>query len=50
MQHIHDIHFATSRLASVLDDLAVRGISEFDPTYEELDREFAELRLQLGNA
>jgi hypothetical protein len=50
MQLIHDIHFATSRLASVLDDLAARGISEFDPTYEELDREFAELRCQLGNA
>jgi hypothetical protein len=50
MQHINAIQFATSRLASALDDLAARGIPEFDPTYEELDREFAELRLQLGNA
>jgi hypothetical protein len=50
MQHIHDTHFATSRLANVLDEMAAGGIPEFDPAYEELDREFAELRLQLGNA
>jgi hypothetical protein len=50
MQHIHDTQFAVYRLASQLDELSAGCDPEFDATYEELDWEFAELRLQLGNA
>ena len=50
MQHIHDIHAAAYHLANQLEDLAAGCDPEFDAIYEELDREFAELRLHFGSA
>jgi signal transduction histidine kinase len=49
MQHIHDSQTAASRLIRLIDDLSVGCDSDFDTAYEDLDREFAELRLHLGN-
>jgi hypothetical protein len=49
MQHRHDIHAAAYHLASLLDELSAGCDDEFDDTYEELEREFAELRLQFVN-
>jgi hypothetical protein len=49
MQHIHDSQTAASRLASLIDDLSAGCDSEFDAAYDDLDREFAELRLHLAN-
>ena len=50
MQHIHDTHAAGYHLVSLLDELSAGCDPEFDAAYEELDREFAELRLQFGSA
>jgi hypothetical protein len=49
MQRIHDAHNAASRLVSLLDELTAGCDSDFDTADEELDREFAEIRLQLEN-
>jgi hypothetical protein len=49
MQHIHNVNSANYRLVSLLDDLSAGCDPEFDAHYEELEREFAEIRLQLGN-
>ena len=49
MQHLHATHFATSRLVSLLDELSAGCDPEFDATYEDLDREFAERRLHFGS-
>jgi hypothetical protein len=37
------------QLASLLDELSAGCDPDFDAAYEELDREFAERRCQLGN-
>jgi hypothetical protein len=49
MQHIYDNHAVTSRLASLLDELSAGCDPEFDAANDDLEREFAELRCQLGN-
>jgi hypothetical protein len=51
MQHIdhHTAQSAVLHLAGILEDLAAGCDHEFDAGYDDLDREFAELRLQLGN-
>lgn len=49
MQTIQTIHAEAYRLASLLSDYAAGCDPEFDAAYEELDREFAELRLHFGN-
>jgi hypothetical protein len=49
MQHSHTVTTSAYRLVSQLDELSAGCDPEFDATYEELDREFAEIRLQLGN-
>jgi hypothetical protein len=49
MQHIHDTHSAPSSLVSLLDELSVGCDAEFDASYDDLEREFAELRMQNGN-
>lgn len=49
MQHHTDFHAVTSRLLYLSDELTSGCDSDFDAAYEALDREFAELRLQLGN-
>jgi hypothetical protein len=36
-------------LASQIDELVTGIDPEFDAAYEDLDREFGEVRLQLGN-
>lgn len=49
MPSIHDIHTATCRLLNAFDELSAGCDPEFDAAYEELEREFAELRLHFGN-
>jgi hypothetical protein len=48
MQNIHDIHTETLRLARFFDDLPAGCDPDFDAAGDDLEREFAELRLQLG--
>lgn len=50
MQHIHDSQTVSSRIASLIDELSAGCDPDFDTAYEELEREFAELRCQLGQA
>jgi hypothetical protein len=49
MQNIQNAPSTISHLASLLDDLSAGCDPDFDAAYEELDREFAEVRLHLGN-
>ncbi len=49
MQNITDHHAITSRFHQLSDELSAGCDSEFDTAYDDLDREFQELRLQLGN-
>jgi hypothetical protein len=49
MQHLQNASPAIYRLPSLLEELSAGCDSEFDFAYEELDREFAEIRLQLSN-
>jgi hypothetical protein len=50
MQHHHDSQSVTSRLVYLLDELSAGCDAEFDAAYDDLEREFAELRCQPGNA
>lgn len=48
--HLHHHHFAsTPDFIRQLDDLAAGCDPDFDLGHDELDREFAELRLTFGN-
>jgi hypothetical protein len=49
MQAITDYHAITSRLHQLSEELSAGCDSDFDVTYDDLDREFQELRVQLGN-
>ena len=51
MQYPHPHHISSSlyHLVSLLDERSAGCDPDFDSGYEELDREFSELRLQLGN-
>jgi hypothetical protein len=49
-QNRHEVESAIFHLASLLDELATGIDPDFDADYEDLDREFAECRLQLSNA
>ncbi len=49
MQTTYDTHAIYSRLFSLSDELSAGCDAEFDTGYDDLDREFAELRMQLGN-
>ena len=52
MQHLHS-HAAQSdiyHLAALLDDLSAGCDPDFDVSTDDLEREFAELRCQLGHA
>ncbi len=49
MQTIHDITAESYRLASLLSEYPAGCDAEFDTEFEELDRQFAELRLHFGN-
>jgi hypothetical protein len=46
---MQDHHFTFCDLASELDAMSTTCDPEFDAVYEDLDREFAHLRLQLGD-
>jgi hypothetical protein len=48
---MHTIQTTSSlfHLASLLDELSAGCDPDFDAGYDDLDREFAEARLQLGN-
>jgi hypothetical protein len=48
--HHTDAQSAVSRRAGTLDDLSAGCDPEFDAAYDDLDREFAEFRCQLGHA
>jgi hypothetical protein len=49
MQTIQNASHTAYHLASLLDELSAGCDPDFDAAYEELDREFAEARVQLGN-
>ena len=49
MQIITDYDAITSRLHQLSDELSAGCDSDFDTVYDDLDREFQELRVQLGN-
>ena len=49
MHTIHDTHAIRSRLLSLTDELSAVCDAEFDVVSDDLEREFAELRMQLGN-
>jgi hypothetical protein len=49
MQNIHDIYSESLRLARLLDDMSAGCDPDFDAAYDDLEREFAELRLQFGD-
>ncbi len=49
MQNYHDIQAQAFHLTSSLNDFPAGCDHEFDAVYEELDREFAELRLHFDN-
>ena len=50
MQSIHDINAELFNLTSRLSEYPAGCDSEFDAVHEELERQFAELRCQLGHA
>ena len=45
MQHITDIHARNSRMIQIIEELSAGCDQEFDAGQEELEREFAELRM-----
>jgi hypothetical protein len=47
---IHATESAVLHLAGLIEDRAARCGGEYDPELDELEREFAELRWQLGHA
>ena len=49
MQTFQITSSAVFHLASQLDELSVGCDPDFDAAYEDLEREFAEARLQLSN-
>jgi hypothetical protein len=49
MQTYHDINAETLRLTNLLSDYPAGCDPEFDADHEELERQFAELRLHFGN-
>jgi hypothetical protein len=50
MQHLHAVQSNLFHLAGVIEDLAAGCDTDFDAAYDDLEREFAEVRCQLGNA
>jgi hypothetical protein len=49
MRTIHNTSPSIVHLVSLLDELSAGCDSEFDAAYDDLEREFAEARLQHGN-
>ena len=49
MPYHTDHHAVTARLLELTEELSAGCDPDFDIDREELEREFAELRLQLGN-
>ena len=49
MRTHHNTPSTLYHLASLLDELSAGCDAEFDAGYDDLEREFAELRLQFGN-
>jgi len=49
MQHITDIHAVNSRMLQIIEELSAGCDSDFDTAYDDLEREFAELRLTFGH-
>jgi hypothetical protein len=50
MQHLHDSQTVNSRILTLIDELSAGCDTEFDAAYDDLEREFAELRCRPGNA
>ena len=48
-QHPTDTHAIFSRLCELADELSAGCDSDFDTAYDDLEREFQELRLALHN-
>jgi hypothetical protein len=49
MQTVHDINAESIRLTSLLGEYSAGCDAEFDTEHEELERQFAEIRLHFGN-
>lgn len=49
MQYVTDFHDVSSRFWHLAEELSADCDSDFDVQREDLEREFAELRLQLAN-
>ena len=47
MQHPTDTHAIFSRLCELADELSAGCDSDFDTAYDDLEREFQELRMAL---
>jgi hypothetical protein len=50
MQTVHDTLTTNARLVHVLDELSAGCDADFDAEYDDLEREFAELRLHLAHS
>lgn len=49
MHNMHDIQSKACRLMNQFEELPDGWDSEYDPAYDDLEREFAELRIHFGN-
>ncbi len=45
MQTIFDTHALNSRVLSIIDELSAGCDHDFDSVYDDIEREFAELRM-----
>jgi hypothetical protein len=45
MQTIYDTHAVNSRVLSIIDELSAGCDHDFDSVYDDIEREFAELRM-----
>jgi hypothetical protein len=48
MTPTHETPSAATRFAALLDDLSAGCDADFDAAHDDIEREFAELRLTLG--
>lgn len=49
MQTTYDTHALNGRVLSIIDELSAGCDHEFDSVYDDLEREFAELRMCNGD-
>ena len=49
MHTIHDTHAVNSRILGLIEELSAGCDADFDVAYDDLEREFSEIRLQHCN-